>query len=58
VLRADFYATVALLGSALMVVLVRRFNIAPTAAATIAGVAIVALRSAALFGDWSLPHLR
>jgi uncharacterized membrane protein YeiH len=58
VLRADFYATVALLGSALMVVLVRRQGVARAPAGAIAGVGIVALRAAALLGQWSLPHLR
>lgn len=58
VLHADFYATAALLGSAVMVLLVRRLGVSRAAASIVAGGSIIALRSAALFGNWSLPHLR
>ncbi|WP_426164262.1 trimeric intracellular cation channel family protein [Sandarakinorhabdus sp. DWP1-3-1] len=58
VLRADFYATAALAGAALIVVLVRRFGVARGRAVLAGGLVIFALRTAALVGDWSLPHLR
>jgi uncharacterized membrane protein YeiH len=58
VLHTDFYATIGLLGSALMVVLVQRLMLPKALAATITGAAIVVLRTAALLGDWALPHLR
>jgi uncharacterized membrane protein YeiH len=58
VLHEDFYATAALAGAALMVALVRRFGVGKGAAGAVAGVAIFALRTAALLGDWRLPHLR
>ncbi len=58
VLRADFYATAALAGSALMVLLVRRLGVARKLAVLSGGAAIFALRTAALLGNWSLPHLR
>lgn len=58
VLHEDFYATAALLGAALMVVLIRRFAVRAGVAAVIAGVTIFALRTAALLGEWSLPHLK
>jgi uncharacterized membrane protein YeiH len=58
VLHEDFYATAALAGAALMVFLVHRFGFRKDAAAVIAGIAIFALRTAALLGEWRLPHLR
>jgi uncharacterized membrane protein YeiH len=58
VLHEDFYATAALAGAALMVVMMRRFGMRKDAAGVIAGVAIFALRTAALLGAWRLPHLR
>ncbi|EJL35323.1 trimeric intracellular cation channel family protein [Novosphingobium sp. AP12] len=58
VLHEDFYATAALAGAALMVVLMNRFGVRKDMAGTIAGVAIFALRTAALLGEWRLPHLR
>lgn len=58
VLHEDFYATAALAGGALMVVLVRRFGIGRGVAGMVAGVAIFGLRTAALLGEWRLPHLR
>jgi uncharacterized membrane protein YeiH len=58
VLHTDFYATAALAGAAMMVVLVQRFGFRKDTAGAIAGVAIFALRTAALLGDWRLPHLR
>jgi uncharacterized membrane protein YeiH len=58
VLHEDFYATAALAGAALMVVLMNRFKVRKDIAGTVAGVAIFALRTAALLGEWRLPHLR
>ncbi|MFT3977014.1 MAG: TRIC cation channel family protein [Sphingomonas bacterium] len=59
VLHEDFYATAALAGAALMVVvLMKRFGMRRDLAGTIAGVTIFALRTAALLGAWRLPHLR
>ena len=58
VLHEDFYATAALLGVALMMVLIRMFGVRAGVAAVIAGVAIFALRTGALLGDWGLPHLK
>jgi uncharacterized membrane protein YeiH len=57
VLHEDFYATAALAGAALMVVLMQRFDVRKDAAGVIAGIAIFALRTAALIGAWRLPHL-
>ncbi|MBO9582219.1 MAG: TRIC cation channel family protein [Sphingobium sp.] len=58
VLHEDFYATAALAGATLMVVLMKRFGLRKDLAGTIAGVTIFALRTAALLGAWRLPHLR
>lgn len=58
VLHEDFYATAALAGAALMVVLMQRFKVRKDVAGVIAGLAIFALRTAALLGEWRLPHLR
>lgn len=58
VLHEDFYATAALAGAAVMVVLMRRCNVRKDVAGAIGGCAIVALRTAALLGAWRLPHLR
>ncbi|WP_176787050.1 trimeric intracellular cation channel family protein [Sphingomonas sp. NFR15] len=58
VLDEDFYATAALAGAALMVVLMQRFKLRKDVAGAIAGLAIFALRTAALLGAWRLPHLR
>lgn len=58
VLHTDFYATAALAGATLMVVLIRRVGLRRDVATAVAGVAILGLRAAALLGDWQLPHLR
>lgn len=58
VLHADFYATAALAGAAVMALLVKRFRVRMDMAGAIAGTLIFALRTAALLGDWRLPHLR
>lgn len=58
VLHEDFLATAALLGAVLMVALIRVFRVRAGVAAGIAGVAIFALRTGALLGDWGLPHLK
>ncbi len=58
VMRADFYATIALLGAMLMLVLVRRFGVTPAAAAAAGGIFVFALRTVAIVEAWSLPHLR
>jgi uncharacterized membrane protein YeiH len=57
VLHEDFYATAALTGAALMVVLMRQFDMRKDLAGAIAGGTIFALRTAALLGGWRLPHL-
>ncbi len=58
VLRADFYATAAVVGAIVMVVLVRRVRASKQVAAAATGLTVFALRTAAILGDWSLPHLR
>ena len=58
VLHEDFYATAVLAGAALMVVLMQHFNVRKDVAGAAAGVAIFALRTAALLGAWRLPHLQ
>ncbi|UAJ09431.1 trimeric intracellular cation channel family protein [Glacieibacterium megasporae] len=58
ILRADFYATAAISGAIVMVLLVRRTGASKSLAAFCTGVTVFALRTAAIFGDWSLPHLR
>ena len=58
VLHADFYATVALLGGVLMFLLVRHTPLSRTFSSLITGLAIVTLRTAAILGEWRLPHLR
>jgi uncharacterized membrane protein YeiH len=58
VLHEDFYATAALAGAALMVILMQRFGLRKDVAGVVAGIAIFALRTAALLGGWRLPHLR
>lgn len=58
VLHEDFYATATLAGATLLVLLVRRFGVRQDVAGTVAAVAIFALRTAALLGEWRLPHLR
>ncbi len=57
VLHEDFYATAAIAGAALIVVLVRRFRVRQDMAGAAGGAAIFALRAAALLGAWRLPHL-
>jgi uncharacterized membrane protein YeiH len=57
VLHEDFYATAAVAGATLIVVLVQRFKLRQDLAGAIGGIAIFALRTAALFGAWRLPHL-
>jgi len=57
VLHEDFYATAAIAGAALIVLLVRRFQVRQDVAGAAGGVAIFALRAAALLGAWRLPHL-
>ena len=58
VLHEDFYATAAVAGAVLLVLLVKRFGIRQNLAEPIAGVTIFALRTAALIGEWRLPHLK
>lgn len=58
VLHEDFYATAALAGATLMVLMIRRCGVRPDLAGTIAGIAIFCLRTAALLEGWRLPHLR
>lgn len=41
-----------------MVVLVRRLSVSKELAALNTGLTVFALRTAAIFGDWALPHLR
>lgn len=57
VLHEDFYATAAIAGATLIVLLVRRFQVRQDVAGAAGGVAIFALRAAALLGAWRLPHL-
>ncbi|MET0365374.1 MAG: TRIC cation channel family protein [Sphingobium sp.] len=58
VLHEDFYATAALAGATLMVVLIQHFGVRKDPAGAIAGITIFGLRAAALLGSWRLPHLR
>ncbi len=57
VLHEDFYATAAIAGATLIVVLVRRFRVRQDMAGAAGALAIFALRAAALVGAWRLPHL-
>ena len=57
VLRADFYATAALIGAMLMVVLVRRAGMSKVFSAVFTGLTVFALRSVAAVEGWALPHL-
>jgi uncharacterized membrane protein YeiH len=57
VLRADVYATAALAGATVLV-LALRLKASPTIAAILGGVVCFALRMAAVWGHWNLPHLR
>ena len=58
VLHENFYATAAVAGAIMLVLMVKRFGTRQDIAEPIAGVAIFALRTAALIGEWRLPHLR
>lgn len=58
VLHEDFYATAAVAGAVLLVLLVKRVGVRQDLAEPVAGITIFALRTAALIGDWRLPHLR
>ena len=58
VLHADFYATAALIGAAVMVALVRGVRMSKPLAAAVTGASVFALRTCAIIGGWSLPHLR
>ena len=57
ILRSDFYATIAMLGAGLMLVLVRRIGTSQAFAAAATGVFVFSLRIAAMAGGWSLPHV-
>ena len=57
VLHEDFYATAAIAGAALIVILVRRFQLRQDLAGAVGALVIFALRAAALLGGWRLPHL-
>lgn len=57
ILRSDFYATIAMLGAGLMLVLVRRIGTSQAFAAAATGVFVFSLRIAAIAGGWSLPHV-
>jgi uncharacterized membrane protein YeiH len=54
ILRVDMYATAALLG-AIVLVIVRRLGLAPTPAAILGGVACFVLRMLGLWLHWQLP---
>ena len=54
VLRADVYATAALLGSAVMVI-ARRLSLPPVLAATTGGIVCFSLRMLAVHYHWNLP---
>jgi len=54
ILRADIYATAALVGSAVLV-LGRRMGLHPTVAAVLGGVACFALRVCSVWFHWNLP---
>lgn len=58
VLHENFYATAAVAGAIMLVLMVKRFGICQDIAEPIAGITIFALRTAALIGEWRLPHLR
>ena len=58
IFRTDFYATAAVAGSIIMIILVRHMRTSKPLAAAVTGVTVFALRTAAIIGGWSLPHLR
>ncbi|ABF41328.1 protein of unknown function UPF0126 [Candidatus Koribacter versatilis Ellin345] len=55
VLRADIYATAAIVGCSLMV-LALKLKLKPALAATLGGIVCFALRSIAIWRHWNLPH--
>ncbi|MGH9747538.1 MAG: trimeric intracellular cation channel family protein [Candidatus Acidiferrales bacterium] len=55
VLRADVYATAALLGSAIMIAS-RKLGLSNTASALLGGVACFAIRLISVWQHWNLPH--
>jgi uncharacterized membrane protein YeiH len=56
VLQTDIYATAALAGAVVLIV-VRKFSVSSTAAAVVGGVSCFALRVAAVCLHWNLPHV-
>ncbi|MFZ4688625.1 MAG: trimeric intracellular cation channel family protein [Polymorphobacter sp.] len=57
ILKADFYATAALAGGVVLVVLVRGLRVSPPLAGFAAGALVFSLRALAVLQSWSLPHL-
>jgi uncharacterized membrane protein YeiH len=55
VLRADVYATAALVGAVVLVV-ARRLGVPPAPAAVLSGFACFGLRVVSVWQHWSLPH--
>lgn len=57
VLRADIYASAALLGAAVMVAFVRVLKLRPSLAALAGGISCFALRMISVWHGWSLPKV-
>jgi uncharacterized membrane protein YeiH len=56
VLRADVYATAALIGSAVMIV-ARRWRMGDTPSAILGGLSCFAIRLISVWRHWNLPHV-
>jgi uncharacterized membrane protein YeiH len=57
VLRADVYATAALLGSAVMIIARRQFRMGNTQSALLGGTACFLIRLISVWRHWNLPHV-
>jgi uncharacterized membrane protein YeiH len=57
VLRADVYATAALLGSSVMIIARRQFRMGDTPSALLGGTACFMIRLISVWRHWNLPHV-
>jgi len=57
VLRADVYATAALLGSAVMIIARKQFRMGDTQSALLGGTACFLIRLVSVWRHWNLPHV-